>query len=323
MASGAVALGCVIATSAWAGSSSSAISEAWVNAASSASPGALPSPATRSAPIVPPDLDPVAVATPAGGLSDPASSPSADPAASPSPADADNMVDTPADLNSGPPSTAEIPPVVPPTVTTAMPPPPSAPPTTTSVTSATDPLATAPTVTTGQQQDNQAEIARYEAEQSGYSNPQQLQNLSQYMSQDSVDSPIGFELREARRKLSSGEEADGLLIVDVKKGSAAALAGLHGYSRGAHNVLTGAAIVGSMFFPPVILLVPAIDYTQIGESYDMIIGVDGSRVANFLDFEDRTRDLQPGELIYLSIVRNGRRMQISIPVPPNFASATY
>jgi hypothetical protein len=260
------------------------------------------------------------VATPARGLADPASAPTADPAASPSPpADTSNLVDTPADLNSTPPSTAVIPPVVPATTTTAIPP--AAPATVTTAVLPDDPLATAPTVTTGQ--DNQAEIARYEAEQSGYANPQQLQNLSQYMSQDSVTSPIGFELREARRKLSNGEEADGLLIVDVKKGSPAADAGLHGYARGAHNVLTGAAIVGSMFFPPAILLVPAIDYTQIGESYDMIIGVDGSRVANFLDFEDRTRDLQPGELIYLSIVRNGRRMQISIPVPPNFASATY
>jgi hypothetical protein len=304
----------MIAGRAYAGSSSSAISEAWVSAASSAS-GAAPSPATRPAPIVPPDLEPVAVATPDGSLDT-----HADPAASPSPsADASNMVDTPADLNANPPSTAVIPPVVPPTTTTAL--------------SPDDPLATAPAVSTGQDNNppaastgpdnNQGEIARYEAEQSGYSNPQQLQNLSQYMSQDSVTSPIGFELREARRKLSSGEEADGLLIVDVKKGSPAAQAGLHGYARGAHNVLTGAAIVGSMFFPPVILLVPAIDYAQIGESYDMIIGVDGSRVANFLDFEDRTRDLQPGELIYLSILRNGRRMQISIPVPPNFASATY
>jgi hypothetical protein len=304
LASGAIALGCVIASNAFADPPSSAISEAWVSAASSASPGAVPSPAARPAPIIPPDLPPVAVATPAGGLDE-----HPDSTASPSLSD-DNMVDTPADLNSAPPSTAEIPPVVPPTATTTVPP--------------GDPLATAPTVTSnGQQDNNQGEIARYEAEQSGYGNPQQLQNLSQYMSQDSVTSPIGFELREARRKLSNGEEADGLLIVDVKKGSPAADAGLHGYARAAHNVLTGAAIVGSMFFPPAILLVPALDYTQIGESYDMIIGVDGSRVANFLDFEDRTRDLQPGELIYLSIVRNGRRMQISIPVPPNFASATY
>lgn len=41
-----------------------------------------------------------------------------------------------------------------------------------------------------------------------------------------------------------------------------------------------------------------LDSTQVGESYDMIIGVDGTRVMNFLDFQDRMTDLQPGEVIY-------------------------
>ncbi len=44
------------------------------------------------------------------------------------------------------------------------------------------------------------------------------------------------------------------------------------------------------------VVIPAIDYMQVGESYDMIIGVDGSRVTNFLDFQDRMHDLQPGEI---------------------------
>ncbi|HUA35018.1 MAG TPA: PDZ domain-containing protein [Candidatus Binataceae bacterium] len=148
-------------------------------------------------------------------------------------------------------------------------------------------------------------------------------SLPQYLSEESVSSPIGFELREARRKLSSGEEADGLLIIDVKQGSPAAQVGLKPYKHGAHDVLTGAAIAGALFFPPAIALVPVLDFTQFGESYDMIIGVDGSRVSNFLDFEDRTHDLQPGEIVYLSVVRNGKRLQVSVPVPPNISSLTY
>jgi S1-C subfamily serine protease len=132
-----------------------------------------------------------------------------------------------------------------------------------------------------------------------------------------------MDLREARRALKTGEEADGLLIVDVKKGSPAAEAGLHPYTRTAHNVVTGAAVAAAMFFPPAILIIPAIDYAQFGESYDMIIGVDGSRVTNFLDFQDKTRDMQPGQLVYLSIVRNGKRVQLSVPVPGNLSQATY
>jgi hypothetical protein len=227
------------------------------------------------------------------------------------------MVDTPADLN---PSTAEIPSSVPSTASAA-----SAPsPTTPGVSRMDNPdlkvFAPQPT-----QDNNQAEIARYEAEQSGMPQPGSggISNMPQFLSEDSVTSPIGFELREARRKLSSGEEADGLLIIDIKKGSPAEQCGLQPYRHGTHDVLTGAAIAGAMIFPPAIAIVPILDYTQLGESYDMIIGVDGSRVSNFLDFQDRTHDLQPGEILYLSVVRNGRRVQVPVPVPPNISSLTY
>jgi len=54
----------------------------------------------------------------------------------------------------------------------------------------------------------------------------------------------------------------------------------------------------------------------------MIIGVDGTRVMNFLDFQDQMNDLQPGEVIYLSVVRNGKRVQMTMPVPSNALQAT-
>jgi S1-C subfamily serine protease len=67
---------------------------------------------------------------------------------------------------------------------------------------------------------------------------------------------------------------------------------------------------------------PMIEYTEIGKSYDMIIGVDGSRVNNFFDFEERMRNVQPGELVYLNLVRNGKRLQVAVPVPPLTTSAS-
>ncbi|HXW83177.1 MAG TPA: PDZ domain-containing protein, partial [Candidatus Binataceae bacterium] len=59
--------------------------------------------------------------------------------------------------------------------------------------------------------------------------------------------------------------------------------------------------------------------SQIGERYDLIIGVDGERVTNSLDFEDRMRDLEPGEIVYLSVVRDGRRLQVKVTVPRGYA----
>ncbi len=122
-------------------------------------------------------------------------------------------------------------------------------------------------------------------------------------------------MREDRRKLSGGGQADGLLIVKVHSGSPAADAGLHAYSTAGHAVLEGAAVAAAMLFPPAMLAMAVLDQTHIGESYDMIIGVDGERVTNYLDFEDRLRDVQPGDIVYLSVVRNGKRMQIAVQVP--------
>jgi hypothetical protein len=166
------------------------------------------------------------------------------------------------------------------------------------------------------------DIARYTEEQSGLPPQQMMQQ--QFDDDGELTTPFGMQLREAKRSLKSGEEADGLLITTVEKGSPAAAAGLHPYSHTVHDALAGAAVVGSMmpFGQAAILLVPVLDMMQVGESYDMIIGVDGSRVTNFLDYQDRMRDLQPGEIVYLSVVRNGKRLQVTLPVTAATLQAT-
>ncbi len=140
---------------------------------------------------------------------------------------------------------------------------------------------------------------------------------------DSIRSPIGVELREARRELKSGIEADGLLVVDVMKGSPAAKAGLRPYAHKLHDALKVAAVVASFAAWPAVLAVPLLDATQVGESYDMIIGVDGSRVTNDIEFEDQMRDLKPGEIVYLSVVRDGVRKQLRVFVPSNYQLANW
>jgi hypothetical protein len=210
-----------------------------------------------------------------------------------------NIVATPLDLDSAQPGTAEIPPANP-----------------------ADASQQQPSPADSQSSNQSSEVMRYQAEQSGLP-PEQLRN-SKFDSEGELSTPFGMQLREAKRTLKSGEEADGLLITVVVKGSPAAAVGLHAYSHGVHDAITGVVVASSMvpFGQFAILLLPVLDYAQVGESYDMIIGVDGSRVTNFLDFQDRMRDLQPGELIYLSVVRNGKRLQVTMPVPANVLQAT-
>jgi len=147
-----------------------------------------------------------------------------------------------------------------------------------------------------------------------------------FVAEGDETSTMGFEVRESRCRLKSGEQADGLLVVTVYKDSPAAKAGLQSYKGTKQHVLQAVAIGAGMAFPPAMLLtmvaLPMIEYTEMGKSYDMIIGVDGTRVNNFFDFEERMRNVQPGELVYLNLVRNGKRIQIAVPVPALSTSAS-
>jgi S1-C subfamily serine protease len=130
-------------------------------------------------------------------------------------------------------------------------------------------------------------------------------------------------VREGQRQLKSGEAADGLLIVEIVGGSPAAQAGLRAYRHLATDLLQAGSVAAALIFPPAILAVPIFEQVHVGDSYDLIIGVDGNRVTNFLDFEDRMREVQPGEIVYLSIVRNGERMQIPVHVPTTLSPPEF
>ena len=166
------------------------------------------------------------------------------------------------------------------------------------------------------------EIVNYEASQNPNVDPQ-LHSLQEFINEGDNTSPLGIEVREARRKLTSGRAVDGLLIVDVTRDSPAAKAGLRGDRQRVRDALEMVAVVGALFFPPAVVAVPVLNQMHVGESYDLIVAVDGSRVTNFLDFEDRMRDVQPGEIVYLSVIRNGNRVQVPVHVPTVVAPPVF
>ena len=144
----------------------------------------------------------------------------------------------------------------------------------------------------------------------------EVHSLREFMDQMTETSPLGIELREERTSLKNGETVSGLAVISVSEGSPAARAGVRPYSGTTHAVLEGATMAATMVFPPAIVALTIIDQTHVGESYDLIIGVDGMRVCDLLQFEDQTRTLKPGDTVYLNIVRGGARMQIPVLLPP-------
>jgi S1-C subfamily serine protease len=144
-----------------------------------------------------------------------------------------------------------------------------------------------------------------------------VRSLGEYVHSGVIEvSPLGLKLREDKRQLKSGASAKGLLIVGLAKGGPAANAGLRAIQETAQQVLEGVAIAGSMAFPPAIILLPVFASLPLGSGGDLIIAVDGFRVTNAIDFEDNLRDVQPGEIVYLTIIRGGERQQTRLVIPP-------
>lgn len=165
-----------------------------------------------------------------------------------------------------------------------------------------------------------AQIQSYQSEGDQMIPGPPLHSLQEFIQEGITGSPLGVEVREDRRELNDGAEAEGLLIVNVVKDSPAEKAGLRAYSHNATDVAATAAVVGAVFFPPAIILVPLVAQVHVLEAYDLIIGVDGNRVTNVIDFEDAVQDARPGEVVYLNIVRNGKRMQVGVAMPAKTAA---
>ena len=136
--------------------------------------------------------------------------------------------------------------------------------------------------------------------------------LQEYLGESEEISLFGMDLRIEQRKAE--KQIQGLLVVDIAPGSPGAYAGLHPYRQPTRDLLNGVGMLAAMAFPPAAAIVPIVESVPLGEAYDLIIGVDGARVTNFLDFYYCMREVQPGELIYLNLLRNGHRVQVPIRV---------
>jgi len=155
--------------------------------------------------------------------------------------------------------------------------------------------------------------ASYQMEQN--TNQAEPPGLKQYMDASEEISLFGIDLRIERRKAE--KEIQGLLVVDIAPGSPGAGAGLHAYRQPTRDILNGVGMLATMAFPPAMVVVTIVESVPLGEAYDLIIGVDGARVANFLDFYDCVRNVQPGEIVYLNVLRNGRRVQVPLGITPS------
>jgi S1-C subfamily serine protease len=145
----------------------------------------------------------------------------------------------------------------------------------------------------------------------------QVQGPDEYL--DTREGPIelsqlGIQVRDDRAKLKDGRAVRGVAVVDVSPNGAGTKAfEAHRTSR---YIMGGALIVtaAALFFPPLIVPVLILACSGVGQSFDLIIGVDGNRVCNTFELVQAVQDTQAGDMVYLAVVREGRRIQIAVRV---------
>jgi S1-C subfamily serine protease len=147
-----------------------------------------------------------------------------------------------------------------------------------------------------------------------------LQGLNDYINTNAEPieiSQLGILARDGLATLDDGEKIAGVTVVDVSpKGAAANALGTHEVSHMlVGGALLGAGVASAVLFPPALIGVLMLANSHVGMSYDLVIGVDGSRVRNTMEFLQSVADARSGDTLYLAIVRRGRRVQISVQLP--------
>jgi S1-C subfamily serine protease len=114
--------------------------------------------------------------------------------------------------------------------------------------------------------------------------------------------------------LTQAQVACGLAVLEVHPRSAAAAAGIRPYSGLGHTLLGASVVSAAIVFPPAIGALSIVERSRTGESFDLIIGVDGQRIRYIPDFQAAIFNLRDGDVIYLTLVRDGKRLQLPMRI---------
>ena len=126
---------------------------------------------------------------------------------------------------------------------------------------------------------------------------------------------LRIEVANGESKLTRGPSVTGIKVISVDPDGPAAIAGLQSERMIARTALTAALAVGGVVFPPAMFVAILAQQSDVGESHDLIIAVDGERTRNIADLQDALSREDGGEIVYLVVVRAGRRECVSARLP--------
>jgi len=123
---------------------------------------------------------------------------------------------------------------------------------------------------------------------------------------------LGIGVMNGTAQLEGKGQVKGVRIRSVLPGTAAAIAGLRGEQVAVSSMLTAGFLVAGMVFPPAALGAVIVQDASIGQSYDLIIAIDGQRTHNVQKLRQALVSATSGELVYLVLIRAGRRHDVIV-----------
>jgi S1-C subfamily serine protease len=126
---------------------------------------------------------------------------------------------------------------------------------------------------------------------------------------------LGIEVKNGESTLKNRRSFDGVEILAVLPRSPGADAGLQGERLQVQAALTVGLFAASMFFPPALLGAALLGSTGLGKSQEFIIAVDGDRTHDVTELREALDKAETGEVVYLTVVRDGERNQIPVALP--------
>lgn len=125
---------------------------------------------------------------------------------------------------------------------------------------------------------------------------------------------LGIEVKNGEGTLENRRRFDGVEIVRVISGGSGAAAGLKGERRQVQAIMTVGLLAASIFFPPAMMGLLVLESSGVGESREFIIAVDGVRTHDLNDLGEALNEAEAGEIVYLTVISNGRRKQMRVPL---------
>ncbi len=123
---------------------------------------------------------------------------------------------------------------------------------------------------------------------------------------------LGMEVADGKGRLTTGTYVRGVRVIRVFPDGPAARAGFRDEHRVGKMVVVGALVALGVFLPPVIFVDRALENSTDLDTYGTIIAVDSERIHNLLELQNKISRSGSGSIVYLSMIRGGRREQIRI-----------